>query len=275
MKVKIPVILVALVFSLSLAGSGFADTYQPYGSDWLDAEKSPTNTEDDLMCWAAAASNILAWSGWGSPVASGAGAEDTIFAYFQTHWTDQGGLMEFGWDWWFDGTHNSPTGSGWSYVDVAGGGDFWDPPYTFTDYYHRTWQDGSAMSAIDDYLHAGYGVTLGVYEDGGDGGHAITCWGYDYSAGDPGGYLGVRVTDSDDNKGSTAPPDVLAYYNVTYDSTKNKWFLQNFYGQNDWYIGEVMALDQSPESAVPLPAAVWLLGSGLLGLVGVRRRFLK
>ncbi len=28
----------------------------------------------------------------------------------------------------------------------------------------------------------------------------------------------------------------------------------------------------NPTTAVPLPAAVWLLGSGLLGLVGVGRR---
>jgi len=26
---------------------------------------------------------------------------------------------------------------------------------------------------------------------------------------------------------------------------------------------------------VPIPAAVWLLGSGLLGLAGIRRRFRK
>jgi len=34
-----------------------------------------------------------------------------------------------------------------------------------------------------------------------------------------------------------------------------------------------MIVEISPVSSVPVPAAIWLLGSGLLGLVGVRRRF--
>ena len=30
-----------------------------FGHGWVDAEKSPTNYEDDLLCWAAAAANVL------------------------------------------------------------------------------------------------------------------------------------------------------------------------------------------------------------------------
>jgi hypothetical protein len=36
--------------------------------------------------------------------------------------------------------------------------------------------------------------------------------------------------------------------------------------------GTLTAVGNTPPSAVPLPAAVWLLGSGLLGLAGVGRR---
>lgn len=40
--------------------------------------------------------------------------------------------------------------------------------------------------------------------------------------------------------------------------------------------GEIDAFaDVSPVSSVPIPAAVWMLGSGLMGLVGVRRKLRK
>ena len=39
--------------------------YQQYGGAWCDAEKSPSNDDDDdLMCWATTASSVLAWTGW-------------------------------------------------------------------------------------------------------------------------------------------------------------------------------------------------------------------
>ena len=75
--------------------------FEHWGGTWSDAEKSPTNTEDDLMCWAAASSNVLAWTGWGQ--VGGMTNADQMFAYYQNHWTDEGGTMAFAWNWWFDG----------------------------------------------------------------------------------------------------------------------------------------------------------------------------
>lgn len=211
--------------------------YAHYGGWWCDAEKTKANTEDDLMCWAAAASNVLTWTEWGK--VSGMTNTDQMFAYFQNHWTDEGGLMEFGWTWWFYGYNPYQGVSGWSQVDVAGG-NFW-PSYTFGSYYHRTATDSQALSAIASYLQAGYGVTLGIY---GPGGHAITCWGYNYNPSNPSEYYGLWITDSDDNKNSNSPPDVLHYYEVAYSG--GRWYLQNYYGSNAWYIGEVMALEPFP-----------------------------
>lgn len=41
----------------------------------------------------------------------------------------------------------------------------------------------------------------------------------------------------------------------------------------NYYVDNIKAVSQT--APVPIPAAVWLLGSGLVGLVGVRRKFSK
>ena len=220
--------------------------YESWGGTWSDAEKSPSNTEDDLLCWAGAASNVLEWTGWG--LVDGMTTTDDIFAYFQDHWTDEGGLMEFGWDWWFDGTNNSQGWSGWAQEDVDGGGFY--PTENFNDYFHSQSNDAMAMAAIDDYVHNGYGVTLGLY---GPGGHAITCWGYNYNPDNPSEYLGLWVTDSDDSKYLEDGADRLRYYEVEY--VGSQWFLQDYYGSDAWYIGVVQGLAPNEATPVAPPAA--------------------
>lgn len=213
--------------------------YDHHGGAWCDAEKTSGNTEDDMMCWAATASNVLQWTGWGD--VGGMTNTDQIFGHYQDHWTDQGGIMEFGWEWWFNGTNKANGWSGWSQVDVAGGGTFY-PTENFDDYYHRTWQDASAMSAINEYLHNGYGTGIGIH---GPGGHAITVWGYRYGA-TATDYEGIWISDSDDDKYGDEPrPDELRYFDVQYSA--GQWFLQDFYGSDAWYIDEVQGLDIVPE----------------------------
>lgn len=176
--------LVLLIGVAGLAGPAFGTSYFGYdewGDDtWHDADKTWSNTDDDLMCWAAAASNILAWTGWGNPADENFTGHDDMFGHFQEHWTDSGGWMEYGWNWWFDGTE-PPAGS--SEVDVKGGGNFW-PEYNFVDYYYEWdlwdiydditgyWDGSGALPTVDGFLHSGYGVTLAIYGPGATPSHA-------------------------------------------------------------------------------------------------------
>ena len=236
--------LIAVIFFLVISTMCFAPVvfgatylgYEEWGGTYRDAEKSPSNTEDDELCWAAASSNLLDWTSWGyAPGESFTGTDD-MFGYYQDHWTDVPGHQLYGMGWWFDGINPAQGQSGWAQVDVTGG-NFWEPEYEFDNYVHYEGDSSLAMETIDSYLNSGYGVALGVR---GPGGHAITVWGFDYDE-LTGDYLGVHVTDSDDDKGDPTPEDELRYYNVL--ESGGNWYLQNFYGSNSWYIDDVTALE--------------------------------
>lgn len=227
--------------------------FDDWGGTWLDAEKD-SQAGDDLMCWAASASNGLVWSEWG--LTAGMSNTDQIFQYFQDHWTDLGGLAQFGWEWWFDGVNVMQGVADWSQVDAAGGNFY--PTYDPNVYIHSRGQGATAnqytMSDINQYLHAGYGVGLGLF---GTIGHAITVWGFNYdsslSPSDRNYYKGIWISDSDDNKivaDGNAAPDVLHYYAVTWDSTNLRYNFDSY--RSGSYIGEVDGLEIKPANTTDL-----------------------
>ena len=225
-----------------------------FGGTYADAEKDPYDGDDDLMCWAATAANILHWTGW-SRVDDGTGHvladADAIFDTFVDHWTDAGGMMNAAWDWWFDGTNPTQGFAGWSQVDVPGGGFY--PDVDFKDHYVRFREPSNLLYGIDMLLQHGYGVGAAIYRpkpDGGLYGHALTVWGINVLDGD---YVGLWVTDSDDAKSMPDPPDQLRYYAVS--DAGGRWYLQDFGSTDTWYLGLVDGLAMVPE-----PSTAALLG---------------
>jgi hypothetical protein len=221
-------LLTILLLVAASSAPALADTYfiyDQYGGTWHDANKTAANPEDDLMCWAAAASNILAWGHWGTATYN---TTDLIFQHIQDHWTDNAGYMSWAWRWWFDGS--PPPTSSYSYPDVPGGGNFYDY-LNFAKYYVSS-SGGDIMHTVDTLLHQGKGVTLIINK--GSGSHAVTAWGYAYNA--PGSYTSIYVTDSDDG--------VLALRNYSLIWQDNAWYLGG--GYSGWKVTYVQGLGFSP-----------------------------
>ena len=229
--------------------------YEHHGYTWVDAEKRwPSDgegigpnpgEEDDLLCWAATASNVMEWTGWG--LVDGMWDTDAIFDEHKNYFNDTGSLTENSWHWWLNGFEPGPP-----LKLVTGGGNYW-PGYTWTNYLHAEGDDAKVMQAIDDWLHAGYGVGIGIY----NGGHVITVWGFNYdpnvdkTSNPQDYYLGIWVSDSDSDKKSPPYPDApgrdytnrLSYYEISWNNTANRWYLPSYGG---WMIGEVKALEPFP-----------------------------
>ena len=254
-------ILLALSLILAVsAGSASASTIYLSGissTTYYDAEKTRAQDDDDQMCWAAVAANMLSWSGWGEPYS---GSEDEIFTYFQNHWTNKGGNMHYGIEWWFDGTNNyqgDTNFSTWSQVKEPGGGFL--TGYTFDDYYKFSSNDDSALQTIYDYITTGYVVGLSLTKSNASG-HAITCWGVELD--EQSNITGIWVTDSDDYAKQ------LALYSVLYSNSDNRYYLQSYHGSNSYAITEVQGL----LAAVPLPGAILFPAAGLIWITGIRRK---
>lgn len=208
-----------------------------FDGTWSDAEKDSTSTEDDDLCWAATASNMLEWTAWG--FVNNMFKADQFLDYFEEHWKDVGQFTQNALTWWFDG-----AGTYGGDVDVAGGG--FHPTYNPATYIHVEPNDANVMSFISQYTALGSGMGVWVH----DGfSHEVTVWGYNYdpayTPADPEYYLGLWITDSDDNKGhpnaNTAPND-LHYYTVEWDDTNSRWMFDG-YDAAAW-LEEAVALDR-------------------------------
>jgi hypothetical protein len=256
------VLLVLVLAAPALSSSYFI--YDQFGGTWHDANKT-ASPNDNQMCWAAAAANILDWGKWD---AASYNTETSIFQYFVDHWTDKAGYMSWAWNWWFTGT--PPPVTTYAYPDVPGGNFF--PSEIFKNYYSYA-SMGNLMKTVDTMLHQGKGVTLTISRSGASS-HAVTAWGYSTSA--TGDYSSIYITDSDDGVVG------LRNYPLIYQS--NAWYLGG--GYSGWKISNIQALgfDLNPlymsgfgsqsmgENPVPIAPTWVLFGTGAFSMYLMRRR---
>lgn len=199
------------LFGAKLENSEFSIT----DADFIDTEK--TGTKDSLMCWAASTADMLEYSGWAQKaavvnpnVADKFLNVDTIFDLFVENFNDKGGNQYYGLQWFFNGYYavQKATGQNWSAVNNYGESGGFLKDYAYSD----------VTSAVNVEKHEDISETLSALKDGnavgvsvswmkngaGNGGHAITMWGYIYDEAEPSDsfdYMkALIVTDSDSDR---------------------------------------------------------------------------
>lgn len=236
---------------------------------WYDAEKNQIEDDmDDNMCYAASASNIIAW--WqngkvGSTLSSQAPKQlgDIWQAFVENNQIqEEGGEAISAINWWISGVYMPTTDEQWErhYMnreELEGEGLPVTLPADVTDGYYfdpygLTHQDlaeflidlqsyEKPLTQIDfaELLSGGCGISLGISESSDEdeeAGHAITLWAVEYD--ENGKLTKVWVTDSDDEA------EQIVEVPVEVDDALDKiWLKNDFYSSAGYYISAVYAVD--------------------------------
>lgn len=180
---------------------------------FIDTEKTRDEDDDDEMCWAASASNVLMYTGWGAR--AGFSDSDSIFESLITSYENKGGHPYYAIGWFFNGIDNFyKTNSGAArVVDYPNSGGYLKE-YDFDkliDILDLNTMGADGMQKLCEYLRDGRGVSLSfdLFKDGESAGaHSTTLWGYvanlNYTPDDKRYYTDILLTDSDSDSLSGA-----------------------------------------------------------------------
>lgn len=158
---------------------------------FTDADK---NWQDDSnLCWAAAAANLIAWSGW-------AADEDDTFDIFRDHFEDKPGYIYDALRYYFA---NYVAGVNAEMVAV------------------RESRSHKLLDFIVSAVHEGKGVAIKVDNPAKKNGHFLSIFGYHYLEYEDNFIL--YLTDSDDGR-----HQIRKFY-VVWNDAAERWEFQNLY----------------------------------------------
>ncbi len=199
---------------------------------FIDAEKTKDDQDDDNLCWAASAADLLTYTGWAAK--AGFETEDDVFEAFISAFTDNGGDPYYGIGWFVNGVDTFyQVNRTAAHVKDYGSSGGYLPDYAYDRIAgsQNTAEDFTLLEGAIEKLREGYGVGLGVdiFTTSGSymGGHAVTMWGYitdnDYTPDDPAYYDMLMITDSDSDKSIEGidrreSENILNLYSLSYDN---------------------------------------------------------
>ena len=210
---KRPVLfLAALALLLPAQGTEYWVLGTSQTEGWYDVNKTfSQDFPDSQMCWAASASNMLAWWQDHNPEYNDLAAMNNprggqeIFDTFKTAYENDGGIQAYGILWYLQGDTNEDylpplTEEGkemGGYYGNAITQIYSERPIRLGLYDVRVADSASIVSGfLKDCIVEGYSVGLGVY---GDISHAVTLWGIDYNE-ETQMIETMYLTDSDDTR---------------------------------------------------------------------------
>lgn len=204
--------LAALAFLLPAQATEYWVPGTSREGGWYDVNKTFSQEfPDSQMCWAASASNMLAWWQDHNPEYNDLAAMNTprggqeIFDTFKTAYENDGGIQAYGILWYLQGDTNEDylpplTEEGkemGGYYGNAITQIYSERPISLGLYDVRVANSASIVSGfLKDCIVEGYSVGLGVY---GDISHAVTLWGIDYNE-ETQMIETMYLTDSDDTR---------------------------------------------------------------------------
>jgi hypothetical protein len=189
--------------------------------------------------------------------------------FIRTDGSDHGAFVEYTGkqgDYYFAGMDldgegdRLPLTMSFSGIDITGYTDL-----TFSSLFAEDDEGTNEDWDLSDYVHIDYQIDSGGYQ--------ALMWFESIPDGDPYNSVPALDTDFDGNGDGKVLTDMFDLFTADITGTGSTLDLRLTFqlnaGDEDIAIDNIQVEGVSP---VPVPAAVWLLGSGLVGLIGLRRK---